>query len=218
MSHLTIVGFGDSITEATIECTDPADRWLDRVGRKLVECFPQQGIVLHNAGVGGNTTSEGLLRFDRDVAPHRPQFVTAEFGNDVTHEEDRHVTVEAFRANWETIRRRVVEELNAVLIVLVFPPVIDAQHQHALHPFHQKHGGLDRHEELYREVTRRFAAEYKLPVVDLDAALRTAAEGLGWDCVLLPDGIHLTAEGNRVVAEAVAPVLEQQIELFLEKM
>jgi len=60
------------------------------------------------------------------------------------------------------------------------------------------YGGLDKYIEQYRESVRRMAKAQKLPLVDLDAVIRPRSEQY-----VLPDGVHLTAEGNEAAAKAV---------------
>ena len=74
---------------------------------------------------------------------------------------------------------------------------------HYLKPLHQEYGGVDQHVEHYRQATRACASEHGLPLSDIDRALRDAASRHGWQPFYQNDGVHLTAEANRVVAEAV---------------
>jgi lysophospholipase L1-like esterase len=205
----TIVAFGDSITEAAQVGLD--DRWPEVVRRALQERFPDRRIVMINSGVGGNTTREGLARFDRDVLAHQPDFVTVEFGNDATAEEHRHVSFDEFTANLDRIRREIVEKRHGRVVLLTFPPIIDAWHTWRDHEFYKPSGGLDAYQELYRRLTREFAAGSGLPLTDIDRALRDEMAVHGAGEFILPDGVHLTARGNRVVAQAVFDVLSRAI-------
>ena len=96
-----IVAFGDSITAATHQ--ELRDRWPEILRHALVERFPACAIEMTNAGVGGNTSREGLRRFKQDVLPHKPHFVSVEFGNDMTPDRDRHVSLQEFVANLDAI-------------------------------------------------------------------------------------------------------------------
>ena len=68
----TIVAFGDSITEAGHQALH--DRWPALLNRLLRDRFANLDIEVINAGVGGNTSREGLRRIDTDVLQHRPDF------------------------------------------------------------------------------------------------------------------------------------------------
>jgi hypothetical protein len=65
-----------------------------------------------NAGISGNTTSQGLARMQRDVLAHRPQLVVVMYGmNDVVRTEP-----DRFRANLREIVERSRESGAAVVL------------------------------------------------------------------------------------------------------
>ena len=69
----TLVCFGDSLTEGTIGAS-----YVELLRRRL------PGARVVNAGVNGDTTLNLLRRFERDVAPHRPDLVVLLVGlNDI---------------------------------------------------------------------------------------------------------------------------------------
>ena len=210
---VTLVAFGDSITEAGHQ--ELKDRWPEILAGLLHERFTAVKVDVINAGVGGNTSREGLQRIDQDVLLHRPHFVTVEFGNDGTWEDDRRVSLEEFVANFELIRTKLAAASGGRLIVLPFTPVIDRWHQFREKEFFKQQGGLDAFGERYRKVTREFARHRGLPLADIDLALRREMAVTGTESCILPDGVHLTARGNRVVAETVFGVLALEIEKFL---
>ena len=78
---VTVVAFGDSITQATSGGVRPQQGWPMLLRAQLQQHFPWLAIAVVNAGVGGNTSREGLSRIRRDVLDCRPDFVTFEFGN-----------------------------------------------------------------------------------------------------------------------------------------
>ena len=57
--------------------------------------------------------------------------------------------------------------------------------------------------ELYRERTRQLAKCLGCPLFDLDRFLRNLIRKNGPEAYILPDGVHLTPEANRLVADAV---------------
>jgi len=207
---LTVVAFGDSITEATHQ--EPEGRWPEILKRALQERFATIDLTMVNSGVGGNTTREGLRRFEKDVLAYTPQFVLVEFGNDATPEPERHVTIDEFIRNLELIREGIAKCHQGITILLTFPPVIDQWHAYRDHEFYRKNGGQDACQELYRAATRNFALEHGMPLADIDLALRKemAIRGPG-DCIL-PDGVHLTQKGNQCVAETVMMTLAPEVE------
>ena len=211
---VTIVAFGDSITEAVQQ--EPARRWPEILRRALQSRFASCEIVMINAGVGGNTSREGMQRLEKDVLARAPQFVLVEFGNDTTPEPARHVSVEEFAKNLDTFRAEVGKRFGGTTILLTFPPIVDQWHAWREHEFFLSNGGLDACQESYREAPRKLAATRGMVLCDIDAALRKemAARGPG-ECIL-PDGVHLTARGNECVAETVLKALTPEIEKYLK--
>jgi len=210
ISHtpFTFVGFGDSITLAGE--VPEEERWLTLVGDRLRRMMPSEQITMINAGVGGNTSREGLARLDADVLAHAPNCVLVEFGgNDLTHEPERCVPPEEYLANLDAFRTRICAEAGAAMVLLTFTPVINAWHGWRDHPFHAPYGGIDEHVEEYRQLTKGFADKYGIPLIDIDRALRDACERDGTERYIQPDGVHLTTEGNRIVADTVANELNK---------
>lgn len=200
----TILAFGDSITQAASQPEEK--RWL-----RLLECevrARRPGLALNfvNAGVGGNTAREGLAGIEPDVLRHRPDVVLIQFGgNDATPDPQRHVPLDEYDADLAAIRDRLLERGQPRLILLTFPPVIDAWHGWREHPAFAATGGLDAAVEQYRQRTRAFALRHDLPLADIDLALRDSIRRDGPGHCILPDGVHLTADGNAVVAATVLP-------------
>jgi len=209
---ITIVAFGDSITEAGHQ--PPPARWPVLLKRSLQERFQDCVIDVINAGVGGNTSREGLQRIAADVLRHAPDFVLFEFGNDPTYEPERHVDFAEFIANFDQIRTQVAERNNGRVIPLTFPPLMDQWHQFRNHEFIRQNGGPDTYMERYRELTRQFARDHGLPLADIDKVLREEIARHGPGEVILPDGVHLTARGNQVVADCVFAVLSAELQKF----
>lgn len=206
MKALTIVAFGDSITQA--KEVAPEKRWPELLRAALQARMPGRGFAVVNAGVGGNTSREGLARIERDVLAHRPDWVLVEFGgNDATHDPARHVPPDEFAANMARIERLVMEKTMARMALLVFPPVVDVWHAHGKMEFHVSRGGLDAHVDRYRCLTREHAGRRGMPLADIDAALRRRMARDGAARYIRPDGVHLTEEGNAAVAEEVLTVL-----------
>jgi len=202
----TIVGFGDSITLASRQPDET--KWLNLLGAELPQAVPDTDFEMINAGAGGNTTREGLARIDRAVIPPHPPYVLVQFGgNDATRDEARHVPLDEYDANLETIRQRLVESTSAQIVLLTFPPLIEEWHAWGDDPFYTQHGGQDTFVERYRERTRAFARAHGFPIADISQTLRSAMGKQDVATYILPDGVHLTTEGNRVVAESVRDVL-----------
>ncbi len=195
---MNAVLFGDSITQAG-ECEEQS-RWPVLLRQRLAQRHPKREFALVNAGVGGNTSREGLARIERDVLAHHPDVVTVEFGgNDATPERDRHVDLEEFKKNIEAICRQT-RASGAVPVLLTFTPIIDAWHCFAGDSQFSEKGGPDAYIEDYREATRALARNLGCDLADIDRALRQAMEKEGQSEFIMPDGVHLTPRGNELVA------------------
>ncbi|HRU05529.1 MAG TPA: GDSL-type esterase/lipase family protein [Candidatus Brocadiia bacterium] len=210
-SVVTIVGFGDSITEAVVQTPDPAKRWLNVLAGLLEAAFPGRTFNVVNSGKGGNSAREAMARFDRDVLAHDPDWLLLEFGgnNSGLRQPERAVGLEEFGRHLDDLRRRLPAKTR--VMVITFPPVIDEQHAFGKDPAVVAQGGLDAMVEPYRAATRRFARAHGYPLVDLDRAIR---EGMGpgdKNRHILKDGVHLNEAGNRLLAELVFEVLRGEL-------
>lgn len=201
----TVVAFGDSITAA--KEVAPNEQWTGVLEKSLAAAAPSRPTRVINAGVGGNTSREGLARMEADVIAHKPDLLLIEFGgNDATMDPNRFVPLDEFRANLATIVERAGKVGCRRFAIVTFPPVVDRDHTWGNHSHFKKQGGLDATVEKYRQASREFAAERGFPVAAIDKTLRADLPAY-----VMKDGVHLTAAGNRVVAETVLPVAVKMI-------
>ena len=213
MKRLKIVAFGDSMTQAAQVA--PQKRWPAILERRLNKILTPRRVTVINAGVGGNTSREGLARMQKDVLSHKPDWILAEFGgNDATIERNRHVPVREFRENLEKMSRKA-SPIGARLALINFPPVVDAWHgwiknEESRRRFHAA-GGLDAAVHPYRRAAENFALRHRLLFIDWYHPVRTAMERDGYGVYILQDGVHFTADGNRLACEIVFQCLRANI-------
>lgn len=160
---------------------------------------------LYNAGIGGNNTSHGVARFERDVLSRNPDFVTICFGTNDFNRQGRsgpQVTPEDYRANLVYFITEL-QKIDAVPI-LVTSPIIDpgACGGASLYPEGSVNASLD----VYVGIVRELAAEYDVPLVDVHAMMD---ESYTVSQVLVSDGVHLTAMGNKVFTDGLCAYLEE---------
>jgi lysophospholipase L1-like esterase len=199
----TIVALGDSITLAAAQ--SPEKKWVNILDQKLNADSKVQWTLI-NAGVGGNTSREGLARIENDVLSHRPDVVFIEFGgNDATNDMNRHVSVDEFNQNLGKMLESLTK-ISARAVIVTFPPIIDEWHCIGKHEFYTQWGGLDRCVEEYRQASRQFAKKHGLQLADIDAAFRAAFKTQDVASFILPDGVHLTDKGNELVAQVVGKI------------
>jgi len=188
-----IVCFGDSITAG-----------------KYPEFLEEQhsDFQVLNAGVGGNTTGQGLARIEEDVLRHRPDVVLILFGtNDsVLRSPGTYRTpLNTFQNNLETIVERC-RALGAQPILGTLLPIISEPY-YTRHPkeFYEPEGGLEAILERYRQATLAVGREFKVPVVDLYTKI---ADDL---TMLKPDGVHPNEDGLKAIARFFGEEAEKAI-------
>lgn len=178
-----ITAFGDSLTAGF--GVEPGFSYPDYLQKEIDAHGLKWRVV--NAGVSGDTTTDGLNRISEALAP-KPQIVIVEFGG---NDGLRGLPLETTRANLEQI---IVELQKAgvrvVLAGMTLPPNYGPEY---IKPFEQMYVSL--------------AAKYQIP------RIRFLLEGVGGNATLMQrDGLHPVAAGNALVAKNVfktlAPLLK----------
>ena len=184
-----VVCFGDSIT---------AGKYPDH----LAELRPDLEIV--NAGVGGNTTGQGLARIEADVLSRKPNVVLIMFGtNDSVLR-----AAKAYRTPLKTFGDNVEKMIlacraaGAEPVVATLLPIISAPY-YTRHPkeFYTPEGGLDAILARYRGATVEVAERHMITVVDMNTLIA------GDETHLKPDGVHPNEAGEKAIAQHFADAL-----------
>jgi acyl-CoA thioesterase I len=169
-----IVAFGDSLSAGF--GAEPGSSYPDFLQKE----FDRASLAWHvvNAGVSGDTTTDGANRLSEVVAM-KPRLVILEFGG---NDGLRGLPIETTRANLEQM---VVTLRNAgaavILAGMTLPPNYGPEYIRGF-------------EQIYRDL----AAKYKLVRIPF------LLEGVATDRSLMQrDGIHPTAQGNQKVAVTV---------------
>jgi acyl-CoA thioesterase I len=174
-----IVAFGDSLTAGF--GADPGKSFPDFLQKDL----DQAGLHWHvvNAGVSGNTTTDGVTRLG-EVLAYKPRVTIVEFGG---NDGLRGLPIETTRANLDQIIRALRDAGSAVVLAgMTLPPNYGPDY---IGPFQQ--------------VYKNLANKYKV------ARIPFLLEGVATDPNLMQrDGIHPTAEGNAIVARTVMRYLK----------
>lgn len=189
-----LICFGDSITAG--RPFREGRRWTALLQSALDRLAPDR-FAVHNRGVGGHHTADGLARYDGDVLPHLPGVVLIEFGfNDASVVNNRHVArvpLPAFKENLREIIRLVRHSGGTPILI-------------ANHPISPTSTVLQGNGAMYidnfapyQPAIREIATATQTPCIDLEAALAATPA-----CELLSeDGLHLSEAGNRHYAAAV---------------
>jgi len=177
----TIVFFGDSLTAGY--GVDPDEAYPALIQKKIEEAGLPWRVV--NAGLSGETTSGGLRRLDWILRQKVDIFVIELGGNDGL----RGIAPAVTRANLNRMIERIRRQSPDVRVVLT---------------------GMLLPTNMGPEHTRDFAAIF--PEIARENAvvlIPFLLDGVGGNPSLnLPDGIHPTAEGHKIVAETVWHTLQ----------
>jgi lysophospholipase L1-like esterase len=158
-----------------------------------------------NSGVGGNTTGQGLERFESDVAAHRPNLVLVEFGyNDchIVEGTEPRTSETRFRLNQRRIGARIREQIGAT-------PVFIANHPTLLFDVKTNGRTYEANSIVYNAITREVARELNAPLLDMH--VRFGRRGTPLSDLLDADGIHLNVCGEAEYAAHVGDFLSTML-------
>lgn len=201
MKNIVICLFGSSIMEGRIGVEDPNDRWYNVFQQLLSKAHPDTCFPIINSAVGGESTREIMLRFDRDILPYNPDFCLFMVGG------NNHDCMKPQRILAEGEIQRLMEDFAARLpaktrpIGSVINPVVDDWHFVTKHPAFQKYlssfgGSLDASLNPERESARAFFISQGWPYLDLYNLMSDDPRKY----VLPEDGIHLNRSGHALFA------------------
>ncbi len=187
---ITVLFLGDSLTAGY--GLDPAQAFPALIQGKLDSLGWNVATV--NAGLSGETTSGGLRRIDWLLRRKINILVLALGANDGL----RGVSPNLTRENLQGIidrARKVDPDIQIILTGMQIPPNLGPDYT-----------------EAFRAIYPELAQKNGLSLIPF------LLEGVGGDPKLnLPDGIHPTAEGHRIVAETVWKTLEPVLVESLKK-
>lgn len=197
-----IVFFGDSITEQGVKPRG----YVTLIRNHFRSAGSDVQII--GAGLSGNRVPDLIRRVDKDVLAQKPTIVIIYVGiNDVWHfsMKNLHGTPkDEFRKGLRELTRKVREA--GAQVVLCTPSVIGERRK--------GENPLDAMLEEYSEITRSVAEEQEAALCDLRQVFLRYESTYNSDNVeyglLTYDGVHLTDEGNRLVADEFIKLLETQ--------
>ncbi|MDQ2731337.1 MAG: GDSL-type esterase/lipase family protein [Armatimonadota bacterium] len=186
-----IVCLGDSIAAAGWPAV--LETRLREAGWTNVRCV--------NAGVRGNTSTQGLRRLEKDVLAHQPALVLVQFGfndcNVVLNGPRPRTLKEDFRKNLIVIADRT-EETGASVILI-------ANHRTLMHRILPDGRPYEEHSQEYTAVVAQLAVEMEVPCIDMREEF--PGPGILLADALDEDGIHLSPVGIACYAQIVAGFL-----------
>jgi len=188
---LTMVALGDSITYGTK--VPRAEReealYFAQAARGLEKRFPGARVKAINAGRGGDTIAEGLLRIGHDVAARDPDLVTVYLGaNDAFYD----LTESRVRHTVWLLVDKLLETTDADILLLGPTQIAE------------KPGVPEAYGAVYAEIAR----ERGVAFLDLSDVLSTLTEADFKRA--FADNVHLSAYGHRVVGEAIVDFIVEK--------
>jgi len=203
------VAFGDSITFAVNQSgVTNATSFRGIVKRELEQALGRP-VRAHNAGVGGDIAPTALERVDQAVISREPELVTMMYGvNDAGYyRPDTDSFADTPRVATDEFRQcfaQLVERIQAcgTALVLMTPLPMNRHYWGVdLEPYVKN--GLNFLVEPNAQAIRDIAAEKGVPLVDTYAYFDSHPETVD----MLPDGIHPSPDGHRVIADLLVPVV-----------
>jgi lysophospholipase L1-like esterase len=194
----TVLFIGDSITDCGRDRTDPdslGDGFAARAAAGFAAAHADAGVRFVNRGISGNRAADLCERWRQDCLDLKPDMVSIMIGiNDVwrRYDHDDPTSAEAFEEHYRHILEQTAD-LGARLIIMepFLLPVSEAQARWR--------------EDLDPKlaVVRRLAAEFGATLIPTDSILTRAAESATATATdLADDGVHPTAAGHAILAEA----------------
>lgn len=193
----TVLFYGDSITDASRDRENPwhmGHGYAKKVADIYNALYPESKVKFFNRGVGGDRLSDLLERYDGDVLPVRPDFVSVLIGiNDTWRRYDSGliVTADEFEKEYRYLLERLHLDFPESRIMMIEPFLLPT----------------DKEKECYWEdlgpkieIVKRLAVE--LADFYLSSG-QVFEEEMGKGATLLQlseDGVHPTNEGHNCLA------------------
>ena len=208
--HFRIVAFGDSTTLCIRQ--DKGQRWPDLLE---VECGSPCAVI--NAGVGGTSSSLGLFRWHRDVAPISPHCVIINFLlNDcgIRHYECRtSYLVQCTQDRMDANLRSLIDLTRAsgAIPLLWTPPPVPEWHWTDVYKSKtQVRIQLDLLES-YADVVERLASECDVPLAHMWRTFPDLVDDYPGIYLDPPDGYHSNVNSQPIIAKQIAALVRPLI-------
>ncbi|MCD6351352.1 MAG: hypothetical protein J7M26_04440 [Armatimonadetes bacterium] len=213
---VVVVCLGDSVTYGA--GASAGQKYPDYLQALCDHRYGKGAVKVINAGIGGNTSAQGLVRLDKDVLAHTPSVVLVYFGlNDsVKGAPGRYrVPPDDYEANLREIVSRCRAAGALVVLGRLTPVVPELYYQRHPRQNYAADGGIMSLLSEYDRRVVRIGRDEAVAVADLWYAFAGREEKL----LRTPqnsgarDGVHPTPEGYRTLAQAMfrvlAPLLDQ---------
>ncbi len=195
-----VIFFGDSITQAGVE----PGGYITELKKLLEGSGMQHQFELAGAGIGGNKVYDLYLRLEDDVLSKDPDIVVIWVGvNDVWHKRSHGTGTDADK--FVRFYNALIKKLKArnIRVIICTPAVIGERTDHS----NELDGDLNHYAQLIRNIAKDNAVELldlRKHFLDYNLKHNTENRESG---ILTTDRVHLNAQGNKLVAEAMKSAL-----------
>ena len=185
-NSVRIVALGDSLTYGWM-----AEKgYIDFLQDRLKACYPAAAIHFINRGIPGDTAEGGLQRLGTEVIDAGPDLVFVQFGlNDAF----TGCPPAQYAATISRIVERLQQETRAEVLLLTSVALADPKE--------------DALAEKYYGMLSQVAAERGVPLARVHAWWKEK-RGANFEGLLQGDLVHPTANGYRLMAEAIMQKLQ----------
>ncbi|MEH6974276.1 MULTISPECIES: SGNH/GDSL hydrolase family protein [unclassified Bacillus (in: firmicutes)] len=209
-----IVAFGDSNTRGSnwqFRDYPKAEKWVN-----LLQTSVRGKYDIENAGIGGETTENARLRFQRDVLDKRPSYLLIMFGtNDaaILGKGVPRVSKKRFKENlYYFVKKSRQSGIEPVLMTCL--PLVEGSGNNIFYyaryraASFDQYGGARKWHDSYNDVTRETARKLHVPLIDnwkniVNKAGGATDENLIKSGFIDPSGNHLTPKGARIIFEGI---------------
>ena len=181
--YFRVVVFGASNTERYM----PGLHWADVLETGIRSVYGRK-FHLINAGLSGNTTRDGLARFERDVLFYQPDIVIVTFGgNDCNISKEKFVPETEFVENLTTIVNTLRERGTEVILQTYYKMIYEFMQPQRATLFIR-----------YMNAVRKLAGDLKCNFID-QYALFDKIDRLYRIFNLMRDPMHTNENGNMLI-------------------
>ncbi len=209
-SKLTIVAFGDSISEGTYGGANAKETFPALLEKMLLQHHIDARVI--NKGIPGETAPEALFRLQRDVVDLNPDMVLIMYGaNDSWVPPDFNFSAVSVK-DFSTAIGKMVNRLLGLSIdpiLMTTTPICNPDFSGDAETDYLEINKQSLEEHLHE--VRKLANEKQILLIDHYKIWHQMDEQNGIIRNLLPDGVHPGAEGNNLLATTIFQALINNI-------
>lgn len=211
-SKLSIIAFGDSITEGTYGRALSTETYPFVLEQMLVQ--EKTNAKVKNEGIPGETAPEGLIRFERDVIALKPDIVLIMYGANDAFIQPGHNAPAVSPADFS---KAIIKMVDRLVDMSILPVLMTTTPVSGLDFFMADDIGFMERIKLSLEThireVRKIALEKQILLIDHYKTWLERDKQKGILKTYLPDGVHPNAEGNFLLATITCQVLINEFSL-----